>query len=117
MVPCCTRDIVSKLLQLNSPMKVRVKVSRWEFLPVIQLLDIAIHDYTRYDDVALKIIVRDARLLAADKNKNLYIVDRGMLRYSRELSKLDRNKLMSMDYDNLQVEDYQYIYNFFKNRR
>lgn len=94
-----------------------MRLSKREFEPIIQLLDIAINDYSHYEDVLLRIIVRDARLLANDKQRYFYTVDRKMLRYSRELTKLDRNKLMKMDCDNLQVRDYKQLYSFFKNRK
>ncbi len=98
-------------------MRIRVRLPRREFEPVIQLLDIAINDYSHYEDNLLRIIVRDAKLLANDKQRYFYTVDRKLLLYSRELTKFDRKKLMAMDSDNLQVTDYIEINSFFKNRR
>ena len=94
-----------------------MRLPRREFEPVIQLLDIAINDYSHYEDNLLRIIVRDAKLLANDKQRYFYTVDRKLLLYSRELTKFDRKKLMAMDSDNLQVTDYIEINSFFKNRR
>ena len=98
-------------------MKIRIKQSNYRNEAVIELLNIAIDNFDNYNDIFLRVIVRDAKLLASDCNRYIYSIDRRVLRFSSELSLYDREKLMLMDEDNLRKDDYQHIYNFFKRRK
>lgn len=94
-------------------MKVKIRRSRSEFEPIRSLLDIAINDFSNYQDKYLKIIVNDAKRLATDRDQYIYSVNHKVLKYSTELSKFDREKLMAFNETNLQKKDYEEILKFF----
>lgn len=94
-------------------MKVKISRSKSEFEPIRSLLDIAINDFGNYKDEYLKVIVNDAKQLATDREQFIYSVNPRVLKYSTELSRFDKTKLMSFDADKLRKEDYEEILKFF----
>ncbi len=96
-------------------MKVRILHYRSEFSSIMELLMVAINNYEQYEDTFIRIIVKDAKIIA---NERTYCdkVNRRVFLYSSELSKFDRRQLLSMDENNLQKTDYESILSFFKKR-
>lgn len=97
----------------ENQMKIKIVRSKSEFDSVRYLLHTAISEYETYQDEYLRIIVRDAKQLAVDRERYLYTVNRTVVRFSLELSKFDRRRLMAFDADNLQKNDYKEILKFF----
>lgn len=95
-------------------MKVKVVRSKRDFDSIRYLLDTAISEFESYQDEYVRIIVHDAKQLAVDRDRYLYSVNRTVVRYSLELSKYDKRRLMALDADNLQKNDYEELLKFFE---
>ena len=94
-------------------MKIKISRSKEEFEPIRSILNVAIRESEGYQDDYLKVIVNDAKQLATDREQYQYTVNRRVLKYSTELSKFDKDKLMSFDTEHLKKKDYEAILRFF----
>lgn len=88
-------------------------VSRSEYSPVIEVLELAVASFETYNDKYISIIVRDAQLLVEDVN-NKRFVDRRVYAYSATLSKMrDKKRLCTYDPRALTKNDLKELLSFF----
>lgn len=84
-----------------------------EYKPIVEVLELAISSFETYHDRYIKVIVKDAKLLAADPC-NRRIVDRRVYSYSATLTKMSAKRLSGFNPDALTKKDFQELLAFFR---
>lgn len=83
-----------------------------EYTPIRSLLNIAVTEYSTYHDQYIKIMVKDAILLAQD-DKYRYSANRRMYKYSAYLSRHSVSVIRKMNPDRLSLDDYRILFEIF----
>lgn len=95
-------------------MRRKINISPNEYTPIRSLLHYAVTEYETYQDQYIKVMVRDALLLAENKDYRLR-ADRRMIRYSLYLSQYKRDTIATMNPNALGRNEYSTLLEIFQN--
>lgn len=95
-------------------MRRKINITPNEYTPIRSLLHYAVTEYETYQDQYIKVMVRDALLLAEDQSYRLR-ADRRMIRYSLYLSQHERAVIATMNPNALGRAEYNTLFEIFQN--
>lgn len=95
-------------------MRRKINITPNEYTPIRSLLHYAVTEYETYQDQYIKVMVRDALLLAENKDYRLR-ADRRMIRYSLYLSQYKRDTIATMNPNALGRNEYNTLLEIFQN--
>lgn len=95
-------------------MRSKIDITPNEFTPIRSLLHYAVKEFDTYQDQYIKVMVKDALLLAKDQGY-LFRANRRMIRYSLYLSQHKRDVIATMNPNALGRNEYHTLLEIFRN--